>query len=185
LVCDHCGATRRFVRPPLMVIAGAAGTGKSTLCQRLAGTIPGTVVIDADVLAEDLVAVVSPNHDYPAFWRSLMRLAHEIAQNGVAVAYVGVTLPEQLVANDDLFDYFDGVHILGLVCDETDLRQRIEARAGGYASAAHVERHLDINRRIGAACGLLDMTLVDASRPPHEIEHDVRTWIVRLASGPK
>jgi len=64
LVCDQCGAARRFVRLPLLLIAGAAGTGKSTLCQRLAGTIEGVIVVDADVLAEDLVSVVSPNHDY-------------------------------------------------------------------------------------------------------------------------
>jgi len=53
---------------------------------------------------------VSPNHDYPAFWRSLMRLAHEISQNGVAVAYFGITEPEQVLANEDLLAYFDGRH---------------------------------------------------------------------------
>ena len=84
-----CGGRRAFIRAPLMVIAGAGGSGKSTLCYRLAGSIDDVVVVDADVFAEDLVSVVSPNRDYPSFWRSLMQFAHEISQNGVVVAYFG------------------------------------------------------------------------------------------------
>jgi predicted ABC-type ATPase len=168
-----------------MVVAGAGGTGKSTQCQRLAGTVGGTVVIDADILSEDILAVVSPNHDYPAFWRTLMRLAHEIAQNGVAVAYFGITFPEQILANEDLLAYFHGVHILGLVCDEADLRQRIQARSGGHAAASRIDLHLDLNRRLrsAAAGSRLGLTLLDASRPADEVEADVRAWIIRLTSG--
>lgn len=171
-----------------MVVAGAAGTGKSTLCQLLAGTVDGTVVIDADILSEDVVSVVSPRHDYPAFWRTLMRLAHEIAQNDVAVAYFGITFPDQILANSDLLAYFDGVHILALVCDEADLRQRIQARSGGHAAAARIDLHLDLNRRLrsGAAGGRLDdrvaVTLLNASRPADEVEADVRTWLAHVTS---
>lgn len=191
LACDHCGATRPFVRRPLMVVAGAAGTGKSTLCQRLAGTVAGTVVIDADILSEDVVSVVSPHHDYPAFWRTLMRLAHEIAQNGVAVAYFGITFPDQILANSDLLAYFNGVHILALVCDEADLRQRIQARSGGHAAAARIDLHLALNRRLRSAAAApahlddrLALTPLDASRPTDEVEADVRTWLAHVTSRP-
>jgi len=51
----------------LLVVTGAAGSGKSTLCTRLAGTIPGVVLLDADIFAVDLVSVVPPNQDYQAF----------------------------------------------------------------------------------------------------------------------
>src|SRR5437763_811904 len=85
LRCPHCADERPFVRPPLLVVTGTAGIGKSTLCARLAGTIPGALLLDADILAEDLISVVSPKQDYPAFWRSMMRLAHEVAQNNVVV----------------------------------------------------------------------------------------------------
>lgn len=83
LRCTHCAHERPFVRPPLSVVTGAAGVGKSTVCARLAGTIPGAVLLDADVFAEDVISVVPPNRDYPAFWRSMMRLAHELAQSDV------------------------------------------------------------------------------------------------------
>jgi hypothetical protein len=38
-----------------------------------------------------------------------MRLAHEIAQNRCAVAYFGVALPEQILANTDMVQYFEAV----------------------------------------------------------------------------
>lgn len=111
-----------------MVVAGAGGSGKSTLCHRLARSIDGVVVLDADVFAKDLVSIVSPNRDYPSFWCSLMRFAHEISQNGDVVAYLGVTLPEQVQANQYAMSYFSAVHFLGLVCEEADLRSRILTR---------------------------------------------------------
>jgi predicted ATPase len=85
LLCPHCGDERPFVRPPLLVVTGTAGIGKSVLCARLAGTIRGVLVLDADILAADLISVASPNPDYPAFWRSMLRLAHQLAQNDVVV----------------------------------------------------------------------------------------------------
>ena len=60
LRCPQCGDERRFVRPPLLIVTGTAGAGKSTICARLAGTIPGAVLLDADVFASDMVSVVPP-----------------------------------------------------------------------------------------------------------------------------
>jgi adenylate kinase family enzyme len=73
-----------------LVVTGAAGVGKSTLCTRLAGTIPGAVLLDADILARDLISVVSPSQDYPEFWPSMMRHAHQLAQNNIVVVYFAV-----------------------------------------------------------------------------------------------
>jgi hypothetical protein len=84
-----------------------AGIAKSPLCARLAGTIPDAVLLDADIYALDLVSVVPPNQDYPGFWRSMMRLALELAQNNVVVVYFSVMLPEQILTNSALFSYFE------------------------------------------------------------------------------
>jgi predicted ATPase len=46
LRCPHCSHERPFVRPPLLVVTGTSGIGKSTLCARLAGTIPAAVLGD-------------------------------------------------------------------------------------------------------------------------------------------
>ena len=99
LRCPQCGHERSFVRPPLLIVTGTAGAGKSTICGRLAGRIPGAVLLDADVFASDMVSVAPPNEDYPAFWRSMATLAHEISQNNLAVVFFSVMLPQQLLAN--------------------------------------------------------------------------------------
>ena len=59
-----------------------------------------------------------------------MHLAHEISENGDVVAYVGVTLPEQVQANQDALSSSSAVRFLGLVCEEADLRSRILTRPG-------------------------------------------------------
>jgi len=140
-------------------------------------------MLDADVLADDLVSVFSPNHDYPAFWRTLMRLAHEIAQSGNVVAYFGVTLPAQVLDNHTMLRFFTDLHSLGLVCDENDLRARIARRAGGEAVSARADLHVHINRELRTlAADTPNMTTVDASRSRSEVEQDVHGWIISVMS---
>lgn len=178
LRCPHCADERPFVKPPLLVVTGTAGIGKSVLCARLAGTIPGAVLLDADIYAEDLISVVSPNHDYPAFWRSMMRLAHELAQNNVVVVYFAVMLPEQVLANSDVLSYFDSVHFLCLTCPPDVLHARLARREGNGAATARIEVWRDFNGAlVAAASEIPTATVVDAGRTIDEVEHDVRHWI--------
>jgi hypothetical protein len=74
--------------------------------------------------------IVSPNCDYPAFWRSMMRLAHELAENNVGVVHFAVMLPEQVLANSDIVNDFDSVHFLCLTCPPDILHARLAARDG-------------------------------------------------------
>lgn len=177
---------RAQLRPTtLLVVTGTAGVGKSTLCARLAGTIPGAVLVDADILAADLVSVVSPNNDYPAIWRSMLRLAHELAQNNVVVVYFGVTLPEQILANSDVLSYFDSVHLLCLTCPPEVVRSRL-ARREPDGVTARFNVWVDFNRALVAAASEMPMaTVVDAGRPMDLVERDVRHWIdARLQQRP-
>jgi predicted ABC-type ATPase len=183
LRCPHCADERPFVRPPLLVVTGAAGVGKSTVCARLAGTISGTLLLDADIFGTDLISVAPPNQDYPAFWRSMMRLAHELAQNNVVVVYFSTMLPEQLLANSEAVKYFDSVHFLCLTCPPNILRARLVAREGGGATAlikvgSRIKVWRDFNSALTAAASdLPTATVLDAGRTVDEVEHDVRRWI--------
>jgi gluconate kinase len=178
LRCPQCAAERPFARPPLLIITGTAGIGKSTLCARLAGTIPGAVFLDADVLAVDLVSVVPPNQDYPAFWRSMMRLAHELAQNNVVVVYFSVMLPEQVLANSDVLSFFDSVRFLCLTCAPDVLRARFAGRGGNTVATNRIDVWLDFNSTLAAAASELPaVTVLDAGRPMDQVEHDVRHWV--------
>lgn len=184
LRCPHCGAERPFVRPPLLVVTGAAGIGKSTLCARLAGTIAAAVLLDADILAEDLVSVVSPNNDYPAFWRSMMRLGHELAQNHVVVVYFSGMLPEQLLSNRDMLGYFDSVHFLCLTCPPDTLRTRLAARDGSSVAAERIDMWLGFNEALAAAPSAIPTaTSLDAAADIDEVECAVRRWITNRLPG--
>ena len=177
LRCPHCGDAQAFRRPPLLIVTGTAGVGKSTLCARLAGTIPGVILLDADVLALDLVSVVPPNQDYPAFWRSMMRLAHEIAQNNVIVVYFSTMLPEQVLANSDMLGYFDSAHFLCLSCPPEVLRARL-IRRNGAAAAARTQVWIDFNNTLELAARDTPMaTIVDAGGTIDEVEREVRQWV--------
>ncbi len=177
LRCPRCKDERPFFRPPLLVVTGTAGIGKSTLCARLAGTIPGAVLLDADIHAEDLVSVVGPNEDYPAFWRSMLRLAHELAQNDVVVVYFAVMLPEQLLANRDELAYFESVHFLCLTCPPDALRGRL-ARRVGREGGANADVWLDFDAKLTAAAGVEpNASVLDTDRPIDEVEQHVRRWI--------
>jgi len=184
LRCPHCADERPFVRSPLLLVAGTVGIGKSVLCARLAGTIPGALLIDADILAEDLVSVVSPNEDYPAFWRSMMRLAHELSQNNVAVVFFAVMLPDQLLANRDLLGYFESVHFLCLTCPPDVLHSRLTGREPD-TDRARVQVWVDFDHALVAAAGELPTaTVVDAGRAVDEVERDVRRWIDNRLGSP-
>jgi predicted kinase len=183
LRCTHCGHERTFVRPPLLIVTGTVGVGKSTLCARLAGTIPGAVLLDADVLATDLISVVPPNDDYPAFWRSMMRLAHELAQNNVVVVYFSTMLPEQVLANSDVLSYFDSVHFLCLTCPPNVLHARLVGRDGTEADARVGVWHGFNDELLAAATLVPTATVVDAGHAIGQVEHDVRNWINARLQG--
>jgi DNA-directed RNA polymerase subunit RPC12/RpoP/energy-coupling factor transporter ATP-binding protein EcfA2 len=178
LRCTHCGSERPFFRPPLLIVTGSTAVGKSTLCARLAGTIPDAILLDADIHADDLISVVPPNNDYLAFWRSMMRLAHELTQNRVAVVYFSTMLPEQVLANDDLLGYFQSVRFLCLTCPRDVLRSRIAGRDGREA-AARLEMWLDFNDAVAKAAQDLPIaTAMDASGAVNELEKRVQAWLL-------
>ena len=142
---------------------------------------PAPSLLDADVHAGDLISVVSPNQDYPAFWRSMMRLAHEIAQNNVVVVYFSVMLPEQILGNSDVLNYFDSVHFLCLTCPPDVLRARHNGRA---PLTPRIERWVYFNDALMSAVREVPTaTVVDASRTVQQVEPDVRHWIGARVRG--
>ena len=183
LRCPQCGDERSYVRPPLLVVAGPSGAGKSTICARLAGKIPGAVLIDADVFTDDMVSLVTPVKDHPAFWRFLAKVAHEISQNNLVVVYFSVMLPGQLLANADVVDYFESVSFLCLTCDAGVLRQRLTRRVGAWTDTQTIDEAVDRWHRfnealVDAAGRTEDALMIDASRSVGEVEPDVRDWVL-------
>lgn len=134
--------------------------------------------LDADIFAEVMVSVVPPNEDYRAFWWSMMRLAHELAQNKVVVVYFSTMLPEQVLENDELLSYFESVHFLCLACSTEALHARLARRDGSHAATARVQFWSDFNSALTAAArDIPAATVLDADRSVEEVERDVRAWV--------
>jgi hypothetical protein len=48
--CPECGHRHRFAQLPLLIVSGASGAGKSTVCQILLGRLSQVVILDSDIL---------------------------------------------------------------------------------------------------------------------------------------
>jgi hypothetical protein len=162
----------------LLIVTGTSGIGKSTLSARLAGTVPGAIVLDADLFAEDLASVTPPNHDYPAFWRSMMRLAHELGQNGAdAIVYFATMLPDQVLVNHDVLSYFAAARFLCLTCSPDALTARL-TRRDPDAPGEGVRRWVEFNDTLAALGGVTpEASVLDASGTTDEVEAGVRHWV--------
>jgi len=101
----------------------------------------------------------------------MMRLAHEVAQNNVAVTYFSTMLPAQILANGDALSCFSSVHFLCLTCPPDLLSARLARRHGTDADASRLGIWVDFNAALKeSATGPPTATVVDAGRPVDEVE---------------
>ena len=49
-ICPECGYKHPFLQLPLLIVSGASGTGKTTVCQRLLGQVMQAVLLECDIL---------------------------------------------------------------------------------------------------------------------------------------
>lgn len=144
--------------PELLVITGAAATGKSTIGDHLRGH-PEMLVIDGDVLGRGAAATAEGRRDYVAFWRYVLSLCAEVRSNGLTPVVPCICLPDQVLTavNGEV------VHFLGLVSEPSVIRLRIADRRG-VSDVPAPETHVQF-----------DSTLRGVSVPhPHTWErHDV------------
>ena len=168
--------------PALLVITGAAATGKSTIGDHLRQR-PDLCVVDGDVLGRGAAATAGGQRDYVRFWRYVVSLCGEIRTNGFTPVIPCICLPDQVLAavGDEV------VHFFGLVSEPATIRRRIAERRG-VSAVPSPESHVQ-----------LDRTLRKVTVPqPHTWErHDVAVadlaetlvvasaWADRHTAGPR
>src|SRR5512143_1426572 len=179
-ICPECGYQHTFVRLPLLVVSGASGAGKSTVCNMLVGRTKNVVVLDADILWRP--EFNSPADSYRAFFDVWLRLCKNISQSGrpVVLFGAGFGVPHNIEPCVER-RYFSSVEYLALVCSDASLAERLERRPIWRDSRdpAWIEEQKRFNqwfKDYGATkpvVALLDTTDVEAT----ETAERVRRWI--------
>jgi hypothetical protein len=123
-VCPECGHRHAFIRSPLLLVTGASGAGKSSVCRRVQGALAEAVSFDSDILW-------APHfeNDGRLFCETWLRVCKNTAQAGKPVVLfgAGTGVPENLEPCVER-RYFSALHYLALTCDDDLLAERLRRR---------------------------------------------------------
>ena len=169
LACPQCGYEEERRRLPLFSITGPSGSGKSTLVRRLWRVLPECVTFDGDALWHGDFWT-----NRQAFYDRWLVVAGQASQSGRPVVVCTAAMPDDWRS---VFAVLVGeVHMLALVCDETELMARLTARArpaDEQAPADFLEQTRNFNRVL---CELLEH--VDTSTLGRgEVATRVARWV--------
>jgi hypothetical protein len=185
-ICPECGHKHTFRYLPLLIVSGASGTGKSTVCNALVGHFTDAVLLDSDILW--CPAFNSPENDYRDFFEVWLRMSKNIGQSGrpVVLFGAGAGVPGNIEPCIER-RYFSAVHYLALTCDDDALAERLRARPQWRASAndAFLQAQIDFNRWFKETGPTLDPPITTLNTTHVALEEtvaQVTAWIVQALS---
>ena len=180
-ICPECGYRHPFRQLPLLLVSGASGAGKSTVCQALLGQMPEVVLLDSDILWRP--EFNTPDDNYRAFFETWLRMCKNISQAGrpVVLFGVGVGVPSNLEACIER-RYFGPLHFLALTCDSEILANRLGERPAWRETnqPAFVEAQLKLNKwfQTDGLQGGSPVTVIDTTNMAlSETRDSVARWI--------
>jgi hypothetical protein len=178
-ICPECGYQHPFVMAPLLIVSGASGTGKTTICQSLLGHLTQTVLLDSDIIWRH--EFNTPETKYRDFFETWLRICKNISQSGrpVTLFGAGVGVPENIEPCVER-RYFSQVHYLALVCSDETLQARLQSRPAwrGTHHPAYIAEQLIFNQWFREYAGQPPITLLDNTKVPiEEISQQVAAWI--------
>jgi len=146
-ICPECGYQHRFRYLPLIIVSGASGTGKSTVCNHLTGRYQESVLLDSDILWRPEFNI--PNDNYREYFETWLRLCKNISQSGrpVVLFGAGAGVPENLEGCIER-RYFSSIRYLALVCSDEILSERLQQRPAwrGTRDLKYIEDHQQFNQ---------------------------------------
>jgi shikimate kinase len=175
----ECGYEHPFQQLPLLIVSGASGTGKTTVCQRLLGQVTQAVLLDSDILWQPQFN--TPDTNYRDFFETWLRVCKNISQSGrpVVLFGAGVGVPEN-IENRIERRYFSKIHYMALVCSDETLPERLQARPiwRGTREPAYIEESIRFNRWFRAYDSQPVIKLIDTtSALLEETALQVESWI--------
>lgn len=182
-LCPECDHPHPFHRLPLLLISGASGVGKSTICQTLLGRMEEVVLLDSDILWRP--EFDTPADNYRAFFEIWLRMAKNIGQAGrpVALFGAGMGVPanlEQCIERR----YLGALHFLALTCEDDALARRLRQRPAWRQSHTdeYIASHVQFNRwfKSQAQDPSSPVEIIDTTNhSPQESARLVAAWIKR------
>lgn len=169
--CPQCDHSEPMRIPPLFIVTGASGVGKTTVVAELRRLLPDWEVFETDILH---------GVDWQQVKCNWLRIAHAIAQNGRLTMLCGTLLPEE-VDQCDHRPCFSQIYYLNLHCDDETRAARLRARPAWRGCD---EDFIEKQRKF--AQWLLDHAAIDFDPPlptvdtttntPRMVAEEIRTW---------
>lgn len=126
-ICKNCDHALPIQYLPLLIVGGASGVGKSTVCRALAGEVDGVVCIDVDMLWDGAFSEIESSFEYNAYY---LRLAVMIAQSGLPIVLFGTDVGQPGIVEETVEQrYFSSIHYLALTCDPEIQEERLHERS--------------------------------------------------------
>ncbi len=146
--------TGGLMRPSLVVITGAPGSGKTVLVPVLARLLAGAVILDMDWLLGPLsrlagVDLTVHEPSWPAYGDTWLALAACIGGTGVPVILCGPLLPAELALLPSRA-LVDQIHCIVLDCADAVRRQRLVARGWDEARIVEAQHDAAVLRQLDA-----------------------------------
>jgi hypothetical protein len=159
LRCPGCGYLERRWFPPLFIVTGASGAGKSAVLPLLRRRLKSWEVFDTDIMWDSA-------GDYQMARGNWLRIAYSIAEAGRSTLLCGVHLPESVDAHPER-RLFGRIHYLALTCTREAREARLRARPAwrGITDGFIEEQHAFAGWLEAHAGSRFDppLTLVDTS----------------------
>jgi hypothetical protein len=182
-ICPECGYKHAFLYKPLLVVSGASGSGKTSVCHFLTGRVPPAVFLDGDILWGP--AFDQPETQYRYFFETWLRFCKNLNQStGPVVLFgAGFGVPDNL---KDCLErrYLSEIHYLALVCSDEILAERLRGRPEwrGTRDPAYIQEHQRFNQWFKDASNRQDqppIRVLDTSRSTvEETANSVEKWIL-------
>ena len=122
ITCPNCQEKWSFIKKPLYILTGCSGIGKTTTAMELQKRTTEFVVLDADIFFN--IMPHDTDADYFAQVEQMESLSKNIMQCGKPVLWTMAgnidKLPQTYHSR-----FFDGIHVLALVCNDETLRKRM------------------------------------------------------------
>lgn len=179
-VCPECGHQHPFKRLPLLLVSGASGAGKSSVCHAMVEKIDQVVLLDSDILWRR--EFDTPEDHYRDYFETWLRMAKNISQSGrpVVLFGAGAGVPENIEPCVER-RYFSDTYYLALICEDDVLVKRLKARPvwRGSGEQAFIDRNIQFNHWFkDQQNGSPPISLVDTTNVSLESTVErVRTWI--------